>query len=311
MASCTAVIPPSISALDVFDTVSREIVASMEGISVAAYGDERIGNFFSVTEDRIFKTCTDAREIYQKVCDGSAIGTLSLRGDGWSASLDCPWHTVVDDCTIPKQEHYAVSIALINHPGFGSEDVVANEYAKRLGLLEEPGDYVRKTSESWGDTRDVCLNYRIRFSRVPEFLRHLGLPDDDRIQTNGEIQELEKIAPFFVDFVRYGFRGLYAVYSEPVRRVTNYPLEARARFCALVDAPDSGVLASVGRRHCAFRCKDGRVTRTLAGNRFDIHQSKTKRSLTIDFERYEDTDPPVKMFSGAVREHLAALGMKI
>lgn len=121
-----------------------------------------------------------------------------------------------------------------------------------------------------------------------------------------------QFANFTIDLARYGFRGLYSVYPEwPVHGVTNYPNEACSRFCSLVDSKDSRVLASIGRRHCAFRCQDGRITRTLEGNRFDVCRTKTRRSVTVSFDQYSDEEPPVRSFSGGVRARLAGLGVKI
>ena len=156
------------------------------------------------------------------------------------------------------------------------------------------------------------MHYRIRASRVPEFLRYLGLNEPNRVQAHGEVRELGNITPYPLELSSYGFRSLYSVYPEwPIAGVTNYQGPACARFCELVDVPDSGVLVSVGRRHCAFRCKAGGCTRTLAGNQFDVYCTKTRRSLRVSFDRYADEDPPVREFSGGVRSRLAQLGMKI
>ena len=312
MATYYARIPSDVSAKLVYDAVSAEVIKAMDGISVAAQGDERMGKYFSLADDEVFKACTDSEEILQKICDGASFGTLCVSGDGWNVRLCRRYpRLVVDDCTVPTREHYSVTVKLIAHPSFGDDAAIMREYARWLDPLETP-DTANQITQSHGETKDVLMGYRIRASHVPALMRRLGLGRGNGVGAYGEVQETEKIRNFSVDLARYGFRGLYSVYPEwPVPGVTNYSSEASNRFCALIDANDNGVLASVGRRHCAFRCKDGRSTRTLEGNRFDVYLTKTRRSLTVSFDQYADEDPPVRAFSGGVRARLAGIGLKI
>lgn len=312
MATYHAKIPSGVSASQVFDAVSAEVVGAMDGISVSAHGDERIGEYFSVSDDEVFKACADTREVLQKLCDGSSVGYLCVSGDGWSVQL-CRHYTkiVVDDCTVPSRDYYSVIVTLIGSPCFGDDAAVQQEYTRWLAPLEE-ADTANRITRSYGVTKDVWMSYRIRSSQVPAFMRRLGVGDRSGVEAYGEVQETGKITSFSLDLDRYGFRGLYSVYPEwPFPGVTNYSSEACGRFCALIDAHGSGVLASLGRRHCAFRCRDGRSTRTLEGNRFDVYRTKTRRSLTVSFDQYADEDPPVRTFSGGVRTRLAVLGVKL
>jgi hypothetical protein len=147
---------------------------------------------------------------------------------------------------------------------------------------------------------------------VLAFLRKLGLGENQNLAAYGEVQEKVEFKRFSVDLKRFGFRGFYSVYPQwPIHSSTNYHADAYGRFCAMVDLGSPGVSGSVGKRYCSFRCQDGRNTRTLALNLFDIYRTKTRRSLTVSFEQYADEDPPVRAFSGGVRKRLAALGMKI
>lgn len=312
MATYHSIIPSGVLAKQVFDAVGEEVICAMDGICAVAWGDERMGEYFSITEDEVFKACTDSKEILQKICDGASVGTLIVGGDGWSIRLCRRYPRIVpDDSTIPCWEHYSVTVALIGHPSFGDDAAIKEEYARWLDLLEEP-DSTNRITQSYGATKDVLMGYRIRASQLPAFMRRLGLGERNGDVAYGEVQEMERFTSFSVDLARYGFQGLYSVYPEwPIHGVTNYPSEACTRFCALIDAHDSGVLASVGRRHCAFRCKDGRSTRTLEGNRFDVYRTKTRRCLTVSFDQYADDDPPVRAFSGGVRNRLAALGVKL
>ena len=108
------------------------------------------------------------------------------------------------------------------------------------GPLEKP-DTANQITQSHGGTKDVLMGYRIHASRVPAFMRRLGLGKRNGVGAYGEVQEREEITNFSVDLARYGFRGLYSVYPEwPIPGVTNYSSEASNRFCALIDANDAG-----------------------------------------------------------------------
>jgi len=312
MATYYATIPSDVSAKLVFDAVSAEVISAMDGVCVAVQGDERMGEYFSTTDDEVFKACTNPKEILQKICDGGSIGTLCVSGGGWSVRISKQFpRLVVDDSKVPCRDHYSVTVTLIAPDCFRDDAAIQQEYTRWLVPLETP-DRANRVSRIHGVTKDVAMGYRIRASLLPAFMSRLGLGERNEVEAYGEVQEKGQLTNFSVDLARYGFRGLYSVYPEwPIHGITNYPNEACTRFCSLVDSHDSRVLASIGRRHCAFRCKDGRSTRTLEGNRFDVYRTKTRRSVTVSFDQYADEDPPVRAFSGGVRARLAGLRVKI
>jgi len=311
MATYYAKIPSDVSAKQVFDAVSAEVVTAMDGIVVAAHGDERMGDFFSPAADEVFKACIDRREIFQKLADGSSLGMLCINRRDWSVHINRTFtKTVEDDRTVPNRDHYSVRVNLKSYPHIGNDARKMTDYATWLDPLEPLTG--NRVSESWGITKDLNMFFRVRPSDLVPLLRKLGLPDGRDVEAFGDVQERVKLTMFTVDFSRFGFRGLYSVYSEwPVNSSTNYPNDAYVRFCGIVDSKNSGVRASVGRRNCAFQCKDGRTTRTLDGNQFDVYRTKTRRTVTVSFEQYADNDPPVRMFSSGVRKRLAALGAAI
>ncbi len=312
MATYYATIPSDVSAKQVFDAVSAEVTNAMDGLCVAAQGDERMGEYFSTTDDEVFKACTNSKEILDKISDGAAIGTLCVNSGGWTVRLCRQFpRLVVDDSKVPFRDHYSVTVTLIGPDCFWDTAAIQQEYTKWLVPLEA-ADRANRVTRIHGATKDVSMAYRLHASQLPIFMRRLGLGERNEVEAYGEVQEKGQFTNFSVDLVRYGFRGLYSVYPEwPIHGITNYPNKACTRFCTLVDAHDSRVLASIGRRHCAFRCKDGRKTRTLEGNRFDVYRTRTRRSLTVSFDQYADEDPPVRAFSGGVRARLAELRVRI
>lgn len=312
MAYYFAKVQPGVATKQVFDAVSAEITSSMKGICVVASGDERMGRYFSVAEDEVFKACTNSAEILQKVCDGASVGRLCVHAESWRMNLYRRYpRIVVDDATLPSRDYYFVSVTLIASDCFENKAAIEKQYANRLDPLETPS-FGNRVCEIHGPTKDVVLHYRIHTSQLPNYLHQLGVGERDDVEAYGEVQELKQITSFSVDPARYDFRGLYSVYPDwSAYKVTNYANDTYARFCDLIDNDNSGLLISVGRRHCAFRCKDGSSTRTLEGNYFDISRTKVKRSLAISFDQYADEDPPVRTFSGGVRARLAELGIKI
>jgi hypothetical protein len=312
MASYRATIPAEIPAKQVFDAVNGEVAAAMNGIVVTAAGDERMADFFSIAQDEVFKACTDPREILDKLSDGASLGRLCVDHRQWNVRLSRHFpKQVEDDCSIPLRDHYSVTVTLKSYPHIINEARKLADHASWLAPLEPPM-WGNRVCENWGSTTDLLMLYRIPIPDVLAFLRKLGLGENQNLEAYGEVQEKVEFKRFSVDLKRFGFRGCYSVYPEwPIHSSTNYRADAYGRFCTLVDSGSPGVLGSVGKRYCSFRCQDGRNTRTLALNQFDIYRTKTRRSLTVSFEQYADEDPPVGAFSGGVRKRLAALGMKI
>ena len=312
MATYHATIPSEIPAKNVFDAVNAEVAAAMDGIAVCASGDERMSEFFSLADDEVFKACTDPRDILEKLTDGGSFGWICIDHGQWNVRLSRHFpKRVEDDRSVPVRDHYDACVTLKSYPHFNNEEQKLADHESWHGPLEPP-IWGNRVSEFWGTTKDLLMSYRIRTANVVDFLAKLGIGKDGSLETYGEVQEKVAFEPSQIDLKQFGFRGLYSVYPEwPTPSSTNYPSDAYERFCALVDSGGPGVLASVGKRYCSFRCQDGKHTRTLALNKFDVHRTKTKRSLSISFEQYADEDPPVRAFSGGVRKRLAALGMKI
>jgi hypothetical protein len=312
MAKYYANIPEGVLTKEIFEAVSAEVVTSMDGIVVDAHGDERMGDFFCPKTEEIFKACISPREIYEKLSDGAALGRLCLSRGSLEVLVSRSFSKLVeDDCAVPVRDHYSVGVKLRSYPYMGNDERKKADYESwlsRFPLQSVDGD---KVCESWGVTKHLCMNYQVSVPELLTFVGKLGLPESGELQAYGDIQERGKLTPFSVDLARYGFRGLYSVYSEwPVRWSTNFPDDSYVRFCGVLDS-SSGVFLSVGRRYCAFRCTDGRSTRTLAMNQFDIYPTKTRKRITVGFDQYADEDPPVGAFSGGVRKRLANFGVKI
>lgn len=316
MAVYYATIPQQVSTEEVFVSANSEVLSGMDGIVVAAHGDERMGDFFTLSKDQVFRACIEPRDILARVCDGAALGFLTIRLEDRSVHISRTFPTrEVDDCSIPQFDHYPVMIALVAHQGFSDDKSIHAEYERCLDLLEPIAGGNRFTL-SYEEIKKVLMHFQLAPKNLPKLLRKLGVGEDGVVKAHGEIQELHQFGPADFDLagvaLRFGFRGLYSVYPEHATySVTNYPLVDYSRFCDLVDMGFPNILASIGRRYCSFHCKDGRITRTLEGNRFDIYRTKTKRTVTVSFDQHADEDPPVRLFSGGVRSKLASIGIEL
>lgn len=288
----------------------------MDGIAVAVHGDERMGEFFSLSEDEVFRACIDPRDIVARICDGASVGFLSIRSGDRSVRVSRTFPSLeVADGSRPRCESYSVMVTLVGYQDFADDERIHSEYENWLDLFDH-GIGRNRFCRSYGESKDIMLEYQLRPENVEPLLRRLRVGLDASVEVHGDIQELQEFKPAGFDLagcsLRFGFRGLYSVYSDSQGvGVTNYPFEAYDRFCKLVDCDLPGILASVGRRRCSFRCKDGSITRTLGGNRFDVYRTKTRRTVSIGFEQYADEDPPVRLFSGGVRKQLAGIGIKV
>ena len=206
MATYYSTIPSDVSAKLVFDAVSAEVISAMDGVCVAAQGDERMGEHFSTADDEVFKACTDSKEILQKICDGASIGTLCVSAGGWSVRLSRQFpRLVVDDSKVPCRDHYSVTVTLIAPDCFRDDAAIQEEYTRWLDPLEAP-DRANRVSRTYGVTKDVSMGYRIRAPLLPAFMRRLGLGDRSEVEAYGEVQEKGQLTNFSVDLAHYGFR---------------------------------------------------------------------------------------------------------
>lgn len=312
MAQYYSAIPNSVSAKQVFECINREVVGGMDGIIVEAHGDERMADYFSVEKDIVYKACTDPEEILEKVEAGSLVGRLVLQSKEWSVSL-CRnlSKQAEDDLSIPEFTFYTVGVTLISYPYMKDDRKIMMEYQKWLDPLEACEG--NSTTGSYGKTIDVILNYRLPRDRILRFIKLLFLKTSGSFEAAcGQIQERARMRNVQLDLARYGFRGLYSVFPDwPVASVSNFGLSKYEQFCAAIDSAPRGVFVSIGRCYLSYGAKDGRITRTLGGNRFQIYNTKTRRSVSVGFEQYSNEDVPVRLFSGKIRAKLKTLDISI
>ena len=313
MATYNAKIPERVSARTVFEAVNEEAVGGMEGIIVSAHGDHRTGEVFSVEHDVVFKACVRWEEIVERIGSGSLVGRLNIENEGVEIVLSRMARKVREnDATVPEFNSYEVMMTLRDYPAIKDEARILADY-EGWKIAPLSGFAERAHTVIYGETKDVCFRYLLRVDAVADFLAVLreklsGIPK----RIYGEVQEREAFREFEVDLERHGFRGNYSVYPDwPVPTLSNYPRGDYVRFCDAIDARRKSVFVSVGRGYVAYRASDGRITRSLRGNHFEIYGTKTGRSLCIGFEQYDDGDIPVRQFSRGIRKRLKGLGVVI
>ncbi len=309
MANYWSPIPAEVPSQAVFEAINSHTVGGMDGIAVSAFGDHGMAEYFDPSSDEVFKFCQSRIEICGKVAAGSALGNIEIRNATEHTTISKPPKPSIpeDDCSIPTTDIYDVRINLINPAEFGKAEALLGLYEQRLGILAPVSG--NRFTQSWGETKDVWLFYKIKCRDLHRFLEAYDI--ENSREWFGDIQEKSQIKENPIDSSRYPFSHPYSVYSNSWKNVCNYPISAKERFCSLLEGCPINLRLSVGRRFLSFKTDDGRQTRTLYGNQFDIHQHKGKRKLSISFEQYSDEDIPVRKFSGEVRKSLKQLGIKI
>lgn len=309
MANYWSPIPAEVPSLAVFEAINSHTAGGMDGIAVSAFGDHSMAEHFDPAADEVFKFCQSENEICEKVATGSTAGNIEIQNTTEHATISKPPKPTIpeDDCSIPRTDTYDVRIALINPAEFGKEEAILKSYEGRLGILAPvPGN---RFTMSYGGTKDVWLFYKIKCQDLHRLLETYEVEKSG--EWFGDIQQKTQIKENPIDSTRYPFSHPYSIYSNSLKNVCNYPISAKERFCSLLDSCPINLSLSVGRRFLSLKTDDGRQTRTLYGNQFDIHHHKGKRKLSISFEQYSDEDIPVRKFSGEVRRSLKQLGIKI
>ncbi|MCD6052549.1 MAG: hypothetical protein K0Q55_3967 [Verrucomicrobia bacterium] len=309
MANYWSAIPAEVPSQAVFEAINSRTVDGMDGIAVSAFGDHGMAEYFNPASDEIFKFCQSQREICEKVAAGSTIGNLYIQSATEQIAIFKPYKPTIpeDDTSIPTTNTYDVRITLINADEFGMEEAILKSYEDRLGILAPVSG--NRFTMSYGETKDVALFYQIRCVNLCKFLEIYEV--ENSREWLGDIQEKSQIKENPVDSSHHPSCHPYSVYSNSLKNVCNYPISTKERFCSMLDGCPLNLRLSVGRRFLSFKTDDGRQTRTLYGNQFDIHHFKGKRKLSISFEQFSDEDIPVRKFSGEVRKSLKQLGIKI
>jgi hypothetical protein len=315
MAEYFAVIPKTVSTQSVFDAINREVVGGMDGIIVVAHGNEKMGNYFSMDKDLVYKACIEQREILDKINSNRKIGWLSVLFPNFQIYVSRGFNKIIeDDISNPDVDYYNVSITLLNYPSKNDKNQINADYQSWLGPLELiPGNRsVGLLGASCDISKNMAFMYKVKCIDFPDWMTALIAKSARDVQMHGEVQETKGFCKFEIDLKRYCFRGSYSVYPEWINpSVSNYPLTFVNRFSSAVDSAGSDCRISVGRKYVSYNSADGRKTRTLGGNHFNIYNTKTRRSVWVGFEQYSDDDIPVRLFSSAVRIKLKELDIKI